>query len=203
MAGPTKNQIPFLLAGFAVLVIAGAFFFFNQGDPSADKSLADAGQPSARPEVKQTDSVLNKQGSNASARDASADFATLSATELERLRQHPASVQPDNIAEQSAASVAPPEPVQQHLQTKTVTLPELPSEMIEEINRLSSRSTDGLYEEYQPDGSVHMDLQQRFQSVPIAVIDSDGDIHTFMHGDAYKPGPVEKTASTKDQHEDH
>jgi len=69
-----------------------------------------------------------------------------------------------------------------------IILPELSDELKSEIARLSNTSTEGLKKEVRADGSVYMDLQGRFQSVPIAVIDNKGKVHVFMHGEGYQPG---------------
>ncbi|MEQ1645057.1 MAG: hypothetical protein ABL959_16525, partial [Pyrinomonadaceae bacterium] len=44
------------------------------------------------------------------------------------------------------------------------------------IKRLTDQSTDGLIQEYMPDGGVKMDLQDRFQSVPLGLREENGEI---------------------------
>lgn len=44
------------------------------------------------------------------------------------------------------------------------------------IRKLTDQSTEGLVQEFLPDGSVMMDLKGRFQTVPIAQLDEDGNI---------------------------
>lgn len=44
------------------------------------------------------------------------------------------------------------------------------------IKRLTDQSTDGLMQEYMPDGSVKMDLQDRFQSVPLGLLEENGEV---------------------------
>jgi len=46
----------------------------------------------------------------------------------------------------------------------------------EELKSRLNRSTDGLVEQRQPDGSVSMDLQGRFQSVVLARRNADGSV---------------------------
>ena len=48
--------------------------------------------------------------------------------------------------------------------------------MGEELKSRLNRSTDGLVEQRQPDGSVSMDLQGRFQSVVLARRNEDGSV---------------------------
>jgi len=48
--------------------------------------------------------------------------------------------------------------------------------MAAEIRRLTDQSTEGLIQEFLPDGSVMMDLKGRFQTVPIAQLDEDGNV---------------------------
>jgi len=44
------------------------------------------------------------------------------------------------------------------------------------IKRLTDQSTDGLTQEIMPDGSFVMDLQERFQSVPLGLREENGEI---------------------------
>lgn len=48
--------------------------------------------------------------------------------------------------------------------------------MAETIKRLTSHSTEGLVEKVMPDGGVMLDLQGRFQNVPITRVDDNGDL---------------------------
>jgi len=48
-------------------------------------------------------------------------------------------------------------------------------EMAATIRRLTDRSTEGLVDQRLPDGSHMVNLMERFQSVPLAMFDKDGD----------------------------
>ncbi|MCB1615043.1 MAG: hypothetical protein KDI30_03415 [Pseudomonadales bacterium] len=177
-----------ILLGLTVCVLGSAAFFI----------VADKENTVAQVKVEQSDSSAPGQKVTPSALSLKNPFATAGQNDF---RNDFSTQKPDSSPSSAkAASMGLPvsehktDPADQRMQNaeekKPAILPELPPEMIAEIERLSNSSSDGLYEEYHSDGSVHMDLQGRFQSVPIAVIDSNGEMHTFMHGDAYKPGPI-------------
>lgn len=48
-------------------------------------------------------------------------------------------------------------------------------EMAETVRRLTNRSTEGLIDQILPDGSHMVNLMERFQNVPLAMFDQDGD----------------------------
>ncbi len=59
--------------------------------------------------------------------------------------------------------------------TRIVSEPEPQDlEMAATIKRLTNRSSDGLVEKVHADGSVDLDLQERFQNVPLAALDEQG-----------------------------
>ncbi len=60
----------------------------------------------------------------------------------------------------------------------TVASPEQRKSTDHELEESLSRSADGLYEEFLPDGTVKVNLQGRFQSASVAVIGADGTLHT-------------------------
>lgn len=49
-------------------------------------------------------------------------------------------------------------------------------EMADLIKRLTDRSTEGLTEQVMPDGGVSLDLQERFQNVPLAFFEDTGEV---------------------------
>lgn len=53
---------------------------------------------------------------------------------------------------------------------------DLPPAQRREIERLTSRDASGLVPVEQPDGSVYIDLENRFQHVPVARVKEDGSI---------------------------
>src|SRR5688572_13709012 len=56
-------------------------------------------------------------------------------------------------------------------------------EMASEIRRLTDRSTDGLHQKGLADGGFELDLEGRFQSLPLAAIDKEGDVTVrCIHG---------------------
>jgi hypothetical protein len=81
-------------------------------------------------------------------------------------------------AEPVAPEAAPPASA---TQAEPVATPEsdpetLPDAQRREVERLTSRDATGLVPIEQPDGSVYIDLQGRFQHVPVARVNEDGTI---------------------------
>lgn len=56
--------------------------------------------------------------------------------------------------------------------------PQEAEKMAKGLKELLNQSTDGLVQVHHPDGSVSMDLQDRFQNVTVARIDEDGNAVT-------------------------
>lgn len=56
--------------------------------------------------------------------------------------------------------------------------PEEAQRMAEALKQTVNKSTEGLVQEQQADGSVSMDLQGRFQSATVAKINDDGSVST-------------------------
>ena len=66
-------------------------------------------------------------------------------------------------------------PVDSQGQIRPLT-PDEAKKMAEGLKGMLNKSTEGLVEEHNPDGSVSVDLQGRFQNVTVARVNQDGTV---------------------------
>lgn len=95
----------------------------------------------------------------------------------------PAGAGPSSTTSRQPSPGLPPEEMQMAEPAPTA-LPAISPALAAAIRQGSNHSTEGLKESVNPDGSITLDHQGRFQSVMVAVKGPDGKIH-MGHGEDF------------------